>query len=64
MIELARTPPALRRLFDIVDMAPHPHQDAVAQSLRAWKEWRGNRLAPDLAVDDAGGILPGLGKPP
>jgi ribose-phosphate pyrophosphokinase len=49
MTELARTPPALRRLFDIVDMAPHPHEDAVAQSLRLWKEKSGNRLAPDLA---------------
>lgn len=55
MTLLARTPPALWRLFDIVDMAPQPHEAAVAQGLSAWTERRGDRLAPkasDMAEDE------------
>lgn len=49
MAEFARTPPALRRLFQLVDLAPLPQHMAVATALDAWRERRGQDLAPRAA---------------
>lgn len=49
MTELARTPPALRRLFQTVDLAPLPQSDVVADGVAIWKECRVGRVFPDFA---------------
>ncbi len=50
MAELARTPEPLKHMFQLIDMAPEPHDRVVAQGLVAWIERRGTELAP-LAYD-------------
>lgn len=47
MAELARTPPALRRLFRLVDLTPQPISRRVAESLTVWRRCRAAMIAPD-----------------
>jgi hypothetical protein len=49
MTQLARTPPAERRLFQVVDLAPLPKHRVIVEALDAWRQRRGPNLAPDAA---------------
>ncbi|GAA0295040.1 hypothetical protein GCM10009087_00990 [Sphingomonas oligophenolica] len=46
MAELARTPGPLRQMFQLIDMAPEPHDSVVAEALATWHERRGTELTP------------------
>jgi hypothetical protein len=48
MTELARTPPALRRLFRLVDLGPKPHDEVTKIGLDLWRKERGGKAAPSL----------------
>ena len=48
MTELARTPIALRRLFQTVDLAPLPQDEMIAESVAVWKKCREGRELPDM----------------
>ena len=48
MTELARTPPALRRLFRLVDLVPEPHDNLTRSAFDLWQRQRGDNAAPSL----------------
>ncbi|WP_414473883.1 ribose-phosphate diphosphokinase [Microvirga sp. M2] len=57
MTTFAMTDPALRRLFERLDFAPQPKDEALAFLFDYWKEKRSGRVAPrlqEIAVSDLG----------
>ena len=57
MTTFAMTDPALRRLFERLDFAPQPKDEALSWLFDYWKEKRSGRVAPTLqevAVSDLG----------
>lgn len=57
MTTLAMTDPALRRLFERLDLAPQPKDEALSGLFGYWKEKRSGRVAPspqEIAVSDLG----------
>ena len=54
MTVLARTDPALRRLFQEVDRAPPPRHRPIALGFEHWLTRRGRSLAPAVAIISCG----------
>lgn len=52
MASFAMTDPVLRRLFERLDFAPQPKDEALSRLLDYWKEKRSSRVAPRLQEID------------
>lgn len=56
MTTFAKTDPALRRLFERLDFAPQPKDEALSRLHEYWKERRGDRIAPAHAQINIAGL--------
>jgi ribose-phosphate pyrophosphokinase len=59
MTTLARTGPAMRRLFAGLDYSPQPHEEALKAVLEAWRSLKEGRLHPPIG--DLGGVAGRVG---